>query len=250
MELILPPGVQQNLRFAANHARHKTYLLDLDRKRFRGLGEAHTLSFIRHATSYTDWLGLRYTEEIQYVMFVMYFLGSFFYEDPRYATIAAPLTQPGESGEQRVMACHTAFADFATTYLGEDLGLYRKALLRFAVEAEGFDRWRSPVADSFAAFFRAFALPDTVVARFPIAQMTENATGAAVYLGLQGETGVATCLLLSFWIGSGFHADPLFPWVRDKVLAAGSSPLAREQALRSYGMRRLIRQTKTLAKGA
>lgn len=88
---LLTEDLKANLRFAENFARHKTYLLEIDRKRFRGLGEAYTQGFVRHAIGLADHLRFPYIEDTQYIMFVMTFLGSYFYEDPRYKPLADTL---------------------------------------------------------------------------------------------------------------------------------------------------------------
>lgn len=243
---LLTEDLKANLRFAENFARHKTYLLEIDRKRFRGLGEAHTQGFVRHAIGLADHLRFPYIEDTQYIMFVMTFLGSYFYEDPRYKPLADTLALARAETSNRIDALHQEFVRFSNTYLSDDLSIYRAALTTFFEGLDNVNQADLQFAQVLDLFFHAYRNADLARDQFPVDAMTAHAREGARFLSIETPSGTALCLALALWMGSGFYKDYLYPWSRDCLANTQANSLPREMALRNYAIKRLRRQLAAL----
>lgn len=250
MSYVLPPGVKTNLHFFANYRLHKTYLLKLDRTRFAGLGEDATQAFVRHAMAVGDGYNLQFAEEVQYLMFLMYFLGSNFHEDPRYSVFARILNRPPSAEDHRIMECHEVFADFSKRYLADELSIYSAALERFGKSTQALSEQANPTKFSIDAFFASFEMTSEERSEFPVGQLVRIAEHIRGQLRLSDPFGTAVCLSLSLWMGTGFSSDPLYPWVHDILEKAGQDPGARETALMGYAQKRMKRQISSLQANA
>ncbi|WP_208352767.1 hypothetical protein [Pseudaestuariivita rosea] len=246
MELVLSNNIKSSLRFASNYQLHKKYLLDLDKTRFIGLGQKNTQTFVRHAMLVSDQLKFHYVEETQYIIFLMYFLGSYFYIDPRYTRIANILKKEPQGNDQRILDCHEVFSDFAKTYLGNDLSIYRQALEKFSDLMSTHAEQENRTQTCFEAFFKCYDLSSETQDEFPTFEMLDHAKSAAKVLGIETENGIAICLALSFWMGTGFYDDPLYPWVQDKANQIEDSSSQREIILLEYAQKRMKRQITAL----
>lgn len=240
--MILPDQIIKNLRFCSNAKVHFKYLSELDKNRFQGLGDVHTEAFIEHAMAFADGLEFQFQEEVQYIMFVMHFLGSYFYDDARYEPITTTLRARVTGKDERIQECYRVFSAFSRRFLGEDFSVFATALERYAECSEGILQADNPSQFSFDAFCKAYALDANMRSAFPINAMHDAAKVAATELGISNERGIAVCLSLSFWMGTGFHKDPLYPWVKDKAEAAGQGIDARCMAIHGYAHKRMRRQ--------
>ncbi|MCU0911501.1 MAG: hypothetical protein MUE98_09210 [Rhodobacteraceae bacterium] len=246
MTVVLPSAVRDSLRFADNYRRHRDYLMQLDRVRFRALGEANLRAFVREGVTLADHVGAEYVEEAQYILFVMSGAGTHFMSDPRLGPFAEALTGPPVPGLSRTEALHRAVSEFALEFVGRDFALYAGALEAFSRMAGPAMRAADPVAACLEAVCRAYGFIPDLPRRLPARMMAERAAASAAALGLAGPQATALCLGLGFWLGTGFDRDPLYPWVRAKVDGAGPSPAARLAALEAYTARRLGRQLRHL----
>lgn len=214
----LPASTKLQLQFFGNYPAYSDYLVRLDANRFRGLGDVHTVSFVRGATIFASKAALNYREDVEYVMFLMYFLGSNFYEDPRYSFIASPFFDDGIDTAEKVRVAHKLFIGFARRFIGDDLSIFRNAFQSFHFQAERISGGRGVPEDYLEALFISYHFTDAERRIFPAQTMLDNAVGDAQVLGLAPDSdSFSLCLCLALWLGTGFGRDPLFPWVRDSL---------------------------------
>jgi hypothetical protein len=239
MSFVISPSASAALRFARINRHMATYLHDLDLARFRGLGERQCEAFVREGVSYCDRLGLGFLEHIEYVHFIMYFLGTHFYLDPRYQPIAERLADRGVVANQRIEGAHRLFRVFGDRFIGEGLRVARDAMARFNVELERQPGTELGPHRILAAFHDANALGPEERLRFPGQAIVEAAAGAARELAIDVPSGHDICFALALWLGTGFHRDPLFPWVREVPARVEGSARQRASALKDYALKRL-----------
>lgn len=92
--MISAPSVTE-LRFDKIYKHMLADLMELDSGRFRSLGEAQCKSFVREGLAFCDAHNLTFFEHIEYVHFMMYFVGIGFPRDPRYTAVRVRwLTKP------------------------------------------------------------------------------------------------------------------------------------------------------------
>ena len=109
MSLSVPTAVIEAIRFEANYDAYDSMLMRLDPVRFRGLGPENREKFIRHAVNVCDGWRLHFVNDVAYVMFVMTFLGSYFYEDVRYKELAIELTTSLDGADTRIEQFRSRF---------------------------------------------------------------------------------------------------------------------------------------------
>lgn len=241
----LPASTELQLRFFGNYPAYAEYLIKLDADRFRGLGDAHTVSFVQRATTFASRVALNYREDVEYVIFLMYFLGSNFYEDPRYKFIAEPFFDKNANGTERVRMAHELFIRFSVRFIGEDLQVFKNAFQSFHFQSERISANRGIPEDYLEALFISYQFTDAERRIFPARTMLDNAVSDAQILGLaSGNESFGLCLCLAFWLGAGFGRDPLFPWVRD-IIAGIDDPTARTRALKNYATKRQEKMIRT-----
>lgn len=239
MAHVLTDAVKTELRFAANYRTQKDFLLQLDPKRFRGLGDTHSKAFVREAFAFSDHNELHYMEEVEYIIFLMSFLGTYFYQDPRYFWLAQVLQDKTRPSDARLNECQRRFARFSDRFIGDDLTIFQGALAQFWAGSETISTSDKPMQKTLEVFYKAYNFSLSERQAFPEDEIMSAAYMAARSLGVQTTTGNALCFSLSLWMGTGFYRDPLFPWVRDIVAAAGDSVLQRERELTAYAKKRL-----------
>ncbi|PTX57022.1 hypothetical protein C8N43_1687 [Litoreibacter ponti] len=249
MALVLSPEVIRDIRFETLFETYHDMLMRHDKPRFRGLGHAHTERFMRHAITYCDTHKIHSVNGIGYVMFLMTYLGSYFYMDFRHREISAILEEPAPGFDNRIDRARTAFLGFVDSFLGTKMELYAQDLARFttaledAIEADAIGE-----DEMIALLLRSHG--DRAYRLTPQQRqvMVQNAGSVANGLGLTGRQGLALALGLGYWLGFGVHQDPLYPWLRDKAQEE-DDPAARTEALTAYALKRLKRQVAMLKEG-
>ncbi len=239
MSLIIPTSVIEEIRFAANYDSYVVALMRLDPARFRGLGPDHTEAFVRHATGYCDTIGLNYTNDVTYVIFLMTYLGSHMIEDFRYAQITSILNETPEGFDDRIDRARLAFMAFGDRFIGKGMSLYAADLAHFEktvlprIPTLHHDGLIDALVSGHGG--RSFSLQPAQRAAFHA-----HATAAVAALGLRDPTAHGLCLALGYWLGCGFYKDPLYPWVRDKAKAGDA------QAIADYAKHRLTAQLRMM----
>lgn len=237
MSLSVPDAVLDAIRFEANYETYDSMLMRLDPIRFRGLGPENRERFIRHAVAVCDRWQLHFVNDVAYVMFVMTFLGSYFYEDMRYAGLAAELAPTSDGADTRIERLRSRFIAIGQRFIGHDMALYRHDLEYFRDNAlpaaKDFDAARMLAALTTSHGGRSYTpTPDQQ------ALYLQQAQAAVEGLGFEDPEGLKLCTALGYWLGGGFWKDPLYPWVPEMAASAGAP------GVMNYALRRLDRQLK------
>lgn len=226
------------IRFETNYTHHFDSLLRINAKRFRGLGDEHCRAFVAHAARTGDELRLNRLDSVAYLMFLMNWLGSHFLHDPRYTAVSAVL-QSDTSEEERVSIARDGFLTIAAQHIGErgEIVVNRVAKL---------PTFEALVTDTTQSHHKLHdALLDTwdihgeARAAYPRGELEDDVIQSARALGIDSPLGRRICLVLTFILGARFHADPLYPWVRDKTDAARKDGASPEDALLDYAKKRM-----------
>lgn len=207
------------------------------RTRFKGLGVHHTIRFVRHALATAEHFGLQYRDQTAYLMFVMNFLGSWFWHDPRFPKMADILHSSTLSNHRKIEELHAAFSQFSTNFIGDDYSLYWAALAR--TEAKLPPLLENAASDEavLRAQVECHGRPD-VIRHFPAAAFLERSRHAADAIGMSSPRGYRASVILSYWFGTGYYNDPLFPWIAEK---AGEQRTAdsRARSVLAYALKRM-----------
>ena len=238
------------LRHSTNYSVFKDALLEFDSQRFRGLGEQRTSCFIQHAIATCDSIDLIHFEGVLTVMKAMCFLGCNMLNDPRVASVTAPLHGSTEHGDTRRQEFHTAAVDFLKTYAGAQLEHFSAALSILGEYCEEVSR--TPLRDHKAdrqMLVRELPTPMRHALqswREPLLSATNNAVQA---LSVDCDIGQTFCFAACALLGTGFYRDPLYPWVTEVAdRASACSPEARMAVLLPYAAKRIRKQVTVLEK--
>ncbi len=242
MSFVINKGAIENLDFYSHYPKYKDALLALDEHRFRGLGDKHTQEFVKHAVTVSKKFGLVMQSDVAYLMFVMQYLGSYFFDDPRYKEIIAPLYIKPTTVDRRIEEMRVEFVQFAHRYLGKNLQKYVDALNRFSNEIRLCDL-EAPKSNVELLRILRVSYPDID----PDSDIIAIGKSAANDLGLKHHYGTNVCGMLGFWLGTGFYKDPLYPWVRD-IIKKPESVIEKTIALQTYAINRLEKQILLLEK--
>lgn len=222
-------------------------LLVLDgfaRSRFKGLGFEQTTRFVRHALASAERFGLQYRDQTAYLMFLMNFLGSWFWFDPRFRKLAAILQSSELSSHRKIDELHTAFSRLAANFIGDDYGLYWSAIGK--AEDKLPPMFESSASDEAILRVQVECHDRPEVLRmFPVAAFLERSRQAAEALEMNSSNGYQASVVLSYWFGTDYHRDPLFPWIKEKT-AGHQSADARARAVIDYALKRM-RKTRTMS---
>ncbi|MET3601899.1 hypothetical protein [Martelella mangrovi] len=241
MAYVIGEEMLDAIRFEANYWRYKDALLAIDVHRFRALGDVHTETFIRHAVTWSADNGITYLNDTAYVMFLMLHLGSFFYEDPRYAAITTILSQEPEFCDDRTDRARRVFIAGSKTLRGEDGARQQKALDRFVREEQHRFNDDTVNLHQAAEFLRGLFPGDTAIASDDVERkLCAAAREAGEALGLAGNRAEKACLAVGFWLGTGFYKDPLYPWIRDLTANRSLMPEDRLRIFVGYARKRLL----------
>ncbi len=118
MSALLSAGLQNSIRFETNYLHHSRTLQIINRARFRALGCEGCRAFVTHAVRVGDEYRLSRIGSVAYVIYLMHWLGSYFYADPRYADLHAAL-QSRETETDRIEAARSHFMAIAKHHIGE-----------------------------------------------------------------------------------------------------------------------------------
>jgi len=220
---------------------YRRVLHQLDPHRFEALGEAHTVAFIRHALDRCDAWSLGMTNEAAYVLFLMTQLGSFFFEDPRYVQIAAPLLQDPGPVDRRVESARERFIAYGDRHYGGAYEARHRALRQLSARLGEFEL---PSCDPWQV---AQTLVDLEARDEGLEALVERAHAAARELGMAVPLGEKLCVLLVYWLGWGVTMDPLFPWLRDLAAREGEPADAVARRLASAAKKRFYRRMAAIA---
>jgi hypothetical protein len=86
--------LREAILFETNYNTYFESLMIINRPRFRTLGDIHCRNFVTHAARVGDDMRFDTLGSVSYLMFLMHWLGSFFHEDPRHASLTSALTGP------------------------------------------------------------------------------------------------------------------------------------------------------------
>lgn len=163
------------------------------RTRFKGLGVHHTIRFVRHALATAEHFGLQYRDQTAYLMFVMNFLGSWFWHDPRFPKMADILHSSTLSNHRKIEELHAAFSQFSTNFIGDDYSLYWAALAR--TEAKLPPLLENAASDEavLRAQMECHGRPD-VIRHFPAAAFLERSRHAADAIGMSSPQAIGHLL--------------------------------------------------------
>ena len=223
---------------------YRDKLMDIDRKRFRGLGEDNLRLFITHGTKYCLDARLPTVRDTAYVMYMMSMIGSYFFEDARYLHIHRILQDYAADNPARFNRVSRVFSEFMSRYAGENGERFRTALTVYRDRVESLPD-TVPHEEIVRIWARCVGIenPRNVEALQRV--FPDHARHAARYLGVSSEDGERICLSLSLWLGTGFYKDPLYPWIRD-IPSKEISERARTTALMKYTKKRLDHQLNAL----
>lgn len=236
MALVISPEQIAEIRYQTHRPVFGDAMMRLDERRFRALGPDVMERFCRHGWRAAEALGLRYVNDITYVLFLMTFLGAHFLDDFRFEAIAAPLkAKPAGGMDYRVRDARRAFLAFGEGYIGPEGAFYRADLGRFLDWVAEAEPSADEMVDGLAACHGEGGIEIPPDAR---ARLKREGTESAAALGLDPARGPVLALALRYWLGLRFEADPLYPWVVD-VTARESSPKGRTDALRRYALKRM-----------
>lgn len=215
---------------------HMETLTKISKSRFRGLGQVWSEKFLVESLRRFDDIGLHDHRDAAYLIFIMNYLGTYFLDDPRYTTLRSIYYTTANKAHVTDEA-HREFVRISRTYIGKNNEIFSQALGRFVSmvgEKSALSITPETCLDMYIEFF---GLPSDQRHTFPRWEMLMLASQAASELNMNSPRGVSVALGLSLWLGSGFHHDPLFPWVRD-ITADAKSAEQRASLLHEYGIKR------------
>lgn len=237
MSLSVPNSVIDAIRFEANYGTYDSMLMRLDPVRFRGLGANNREKFIRHAVTVSDEINLHFVSDVAYLMFVMTFMGSYFYEDMRYSGLAAELSHVEYGADTRIERFRARFVEIGRKFIGRGMKFYLSDLdyFRGAVlpDINYLDASQVIVALAASHSQRSYAISPDHHRLY-----LQQADAAVEGLGFGGADDLKLCVVLGYWLGSGFWKDPLYPWVKEIAATDGA------QGVMNYALRRMDRQLK------
>lgn len=250
MSLIIPKEIIDGITFEANYDIYKDTLLRLDTKRFRGLGDDNVEKFIRHASKYAEEIELTYVNDIAYLMMMMSYLGSTFYEDFRYSKLVSCLNNKNDFEDYRIEKTREEFIKIGDQFLGKRLSKYIKALSKFV------DSVLPKIDDNSIEINE---LPHKLIGCFETNVISEQQAWfsdklvscgdiAAKELKIETDRGQKICTSLAFWLGAGFYKDPLYPWVADKTSDQNMTDDERIDNLKAFAKKRLMLQIQSWEK--
>ncbi|EPX81843.1 DUF4123 domain-containing protein [Litoreibacter arenae] len=205
--------------------------------RIKGLGLVRTLWFVEHAVSSGDKFDLEYRDQIAYLMFLMNFLGSYFWTDPRYKSFHDILTNQDLASHNKIDALHELFSRFSNSFIGDDYGLYWDTLE--ATQAQlptvyGHDGLDEVLLETQIG---CHAKQEHLVG-FPRHEFLLGSRQAARIMEMDSPKGYQASVVLSYWFGTSYYADPLFPWIRAKILEKSDADAKADNVL-AYAVKRL-----------
>lgn len=233
----LSKALQGSIRFETNYQHLLDTLFEINKPRFRGLGEDHNRKFVKAAVDLGDHLEFTRVGSISYLLFLMNWLGSYFYTDPRYANIAQALKSKGTEAE-RIEATRMAFLECADRHIGEDVEILADRL-------QNLDQFEPKLQDASYTtrdFHKTISDAWGLLAEpssYSIDFIETRAQEMAMRLKADTERGQKTCLLLTILLGVNADQDPLYPWINDTAVAAHAELAAVDVALIDYSKKRL-----------
>ena len=234
----LTPPLREAIRFETNYAHHFDSLMRINPVRFRGLGDSHCRAFVAHAARLGDELRLHTLGSVAYLMFLMHWLGSRFHYDPRYAAISGALDSL-DSEDERLDSARTAFMALADRHIGRHGEIFVERIEKLAAFEELVTDTTKSHHRLHDALLDTWGIAGDERANYPREALEEEAVASARALGIDTPFGRRICLVLTFVLGARFHADPLYPWVRDKITAARDADDPPENALFAYAKKRM-----------
>jgi hypothetical protein len=230
--------LREAILFETNYNTYFESLMIINRPRFRTLGDIHCRNFVTHAARVGDDMRFDTLGSVSYLMFLMHWLGSFFHEDPRHASLTSALTGP-DGEEDRIDAARDAFIAFADTHIGDQGEVFHERLAAL----EGFEDLITDTRKSHHklhdALLDAWQIHGTARTDYPRDAIEAAAVNSANILRVDTPLGRRICLVLTFLLGVRFHDDPLFPWVRDTLAKAREDGTPPDEALLAYAKKRM-----------
>lgn len=236
---------REGIKLSSNYRHFRDDLMVFDYKRFRGLGEEYTASFIANAVRACDEHKIYHYDGVLHVMKAMCFLGSHMLDDPRLDRISSTLKQSTTYGDTRIKDFCAETQDFLVTLAGPKLEHYRLILARL-IDADD-----QQMASRKAAEHILSSLPNHVqiIVNEWRPHLIKTSQSASIELGVDAEEFHIFALIAAAMLGHGFYRDPLYPWVRHLTKKDEHSIYdIRINYLRFFAVKRIRKQLTSLEK--
>ena len=234
----LGEALRETIRFETNYNHLFDTLMRLNRPRFRTLGDARCRDFVRHGLGVADGMQLQTIGSVAYLLFLMNWLGSYFYLDPRFRAVHGPLSLSLPE-EERIEAARTGFLGIAERHIGDRGEIVVARLARLPEHEHMVTDTALHHRQLHATLLDLWEVDGEARADSPADWVEDQAVRSAQSLGIDTPLGRRVCLVLVFVLGIGFHRDPLYPWATDKVAEARAAGERPELSLLAYARKRL-----------
>jgi hypothetical protein len=234
----LGEALRETIRFETNYHHLSDTLMRLNRPRFRTLGDARCRDFVRHGLGVADGMQLQTIGSVAYLLFLMNWLGSYFYLDPRFRAVHGPLSLSLPE-EERIEAARAGFLDLAARHIGERGEIVLARLARLPEHEHLVTDTAIHHRQLHSTLLDLWEVEGEARADYPGDIVEDQAVRSAQALGIDTPLGRRVCLVLVFVLGIGFHRDPLYPWAADKVAEARAAGERPELSLLAYARKRL-----------
>jgi hypothetical protein len=185
-------------------------------KHAEAMGDEARLNTARRARERAAAHGIKGEGNTERYLDLMLMFGSAFDEDPQLAWAARALVNSASKDETaRIDALYAAAADYAARVSGPGNQFLDRALKMLPKQrldgfaASGARSYEEYILRRLAATYREKA---EAAGLEPLREIVRRAVDAARRYGLTTEGGVTLLVLLMFFLGAGFDADPQFPW--------------------------------------
>jgi hypothetical protein len=235
---LLSDPLKAEIRFQSVYIKLKDTLAIINKNRFVALGDQHCEKFVRHGLNYADEIELTEVSNVAYILFLMSYLGSFFYEDPRYEILASSLKQQ-TAEEIKITEAREIFMALSRQYIGNNGEIFREVLSNFQNLTHIVSNDEVSFTNCHDEILKQYPFTDLDRTVYPREKLEQNSIKAAETLGISTPLGTKTCLVLSFALGIGFANDPLYPWVKDKIKEGKKGQQTAELLLYQYALKRM-----------
>lgn len=222
---------------------HMLTLAINSKARFRGLGANNSRNFLLESLHYFDAIGLSSHRDAAYLIFIMTHLGTHFLVDPRYYELRSLYYRLAPQDPHVTDKVRDEFIKISHIYFGKKKIGYYAALSNLVELCETESLYSNTPSGLVLEYLGLLGLSQMHKDQFPMQPFLDQALDAAQVLKIDTEKGRLVAATLAFWLGTGFHRDPLYPWVQE-LCAGKSTAQQRVEALRHFGIKRASSQVK------
>lgn len=147
---------------------------------------------------------------------LMFMFGSDFDTDPMYRKLSSPLTG-GDAADQmeRADRLHFNAVEYSKAVAGPDFQYAKDGFRR--ARALRYEELTAPTGDVDGSMMKRlrtiYPQKYDYAGETAVREVVAAGRAAAAEYGVSAASGEAVFIFLMFGIGSGFAADPLFPWI-------------------------------------